>query len=147
MSQSNYKMLVPCMNGLESKPNRIKIVCSFKWKYESYCYCHSYYNFFISIKNTYNYTLGTNHVSVVYNVTLILQLQYVVSVMLFLTIEVLYVCISTFRNMCVVPSMAVLCTSFMSCFPNMLFTYFTNDFGITAIVPIINAITLFFNST
>jgi hypothetical protein len=33
---------------LESKPNRIRISCAFMHKYESYCYCYSYYDFFTS---------------------------------------------------------------------------------------------------
>jgi hypothetical protein len=93
--------------ALESKPDRIKIVYAFMRKYESYCYCYCYYDFFISIKNNYNHTLGTNRVSVVYKFTVILRLQYVIPVMLFPMIKVLYVYISTFRNKRAVPSMAV----------------------------------------
>ena len=46
--------------------------------------------------------------------------------------------------MCAVPSIAVLCSSFMLCFPAMFFTNFINDFGMVVIVPIINAITFIF---
>lgn len=134
------KCLPPVWIVFESKPNRIRIAYAFIHKYESYCYCYSYYDFFISIKGTYNYTLETNRVSVVYNVTVILRLQHVILVMLFPMMKVLYVYFSTFRNICAVPSMVVLCTSFVSCFPGMLFTYFINDFGMVAVVPIINAI-------
>jgi hypothetical protein len=112
----------------ESKPNRIKTAYAFKRKYESRCYCYCYYDFFVSVKNIYNYTLGANRVSVVYNVTLILRLEYVVLVMLFSMIKVLCVYISTFRNMCAVPNMAVLYTSFMSCYViHVFYKWFGND--------------------
>ena len=48
--------------------------------------------------------------------------------MLLPMLNVLYIYISTFRSVCVVPSVAVFCRSLMSCFPGMLFRYFVNDF-------------------
>ena len=42
--------------------------------------------------------------------------------------------------MCAVPNMAVFCSSFTSCFPGMLLTYFLNDFEIVPVAPIITGI-------
>ena len=39
--------------------------------------------------------------------------------------------ISTFRSMCALPSMSVLSSSFISCFPGTLLRYFLNDSGST----------------
>lgn len=50
--------------------------------------------------------------------------------------NVLYFYISTFRNMCAVPSMSVSCSSLMSRFPVMLPTYFLNDFQMVPVSPI-----------
>ena len=55
-----------------------------------------------------------------------------------------YFYISTFRSMCAVPNMAVFCSSFTSCFPRMLLTYFLNDFEIVPIAPIITGFTFVF---
>ena len=52
--------------------------------------------------------------------------------------------ISTFRNMCAVPNMAVFCSSLTSCFPGMLLTYFLNDYEIVPVAPIITGITFVF---
>ena len=43
--------------------------------------------------------------------------------------------------MCAVPNMAVFCSSFTSCFPGMLLTYFLNYFEIVPVAPIITGIT------
>ena len=51
-----------------------------------------------------------------------------VRVMLFPMLSVLYFYVSTFRSMCVVQKMAVVCRSLISCFPGMSFRYFVNDF-------------------
>ena len=56
----------------------------------------------------------------------------------------MYFYISTFRIMCTVPNMAVFCSSFTSCFPGMLLTYFLNDFEIVTVAPIITGITFVF---
>ena len=55
--------------------------------------------------------------------------------------NLLYFYISTFRSMCAVPNMAVFCSSFTSCFPGMLLTYFLNDFEIVPVAPIITGMT------
>ena len=39
--------------------------------------------------------------------------------------------------MCAVPNVAVFCSSFTSCFPGMLLTYFLNAFEIVPVAPII----------
>ena len=39
--------------------------------------------------------------------------------------------------MCAVPNMAVFCSSFTSCFPGMLLTYFLSEFEIVPVAPII----------
>jgi hypothetical protein len=46
--------------------------------------------------------------------------------------------------MCAVLSMAVLCSSLMSCFPGMLFRYVLNDFEMVPIAPIMTGITFDF---
>ena len=53
----------------------------------------------------------------------------------------LYLYVSTFRNMCAVPNMAVFCSSLTSWFPGMLLTYFLNDFEMVPVAPIITGIT------
>jgi len=71
----------------------------------------------------YNYAVETTHVSTVCNVAAVLYLQFVLHVMLFGMLSVLYFDISTFRSVCAVPSMAVVCSSFISCFPGILLRY------------------------
>jgi hypothetical protein len=46
--------------------------------------------------------------------------------------------------MCVVPNMAVLCSSYISCFPDTLPRYFLNDFEMVPVAPIITGITFVF---
>ena len=59
-------------------------------------------------------------------------------------LNLLYFYISTFRNMCAVPNMAVFGSSLTSCFPGILLTYFLNDFEIVPVAPIVTAITFVF---
>ena len=59
-------------------------------------------------------------------------------------LNLLYFYISTFRSMCAVPNMAVLCSSLTSWFPGMLLTYFLNDFEIVPVARIITGITFVF---
>ena len=65
-------------------------------------------------------------------------------VMLFPMLNVLYIYISTFRNMCAVPSMAVLCSYLMSCVGGLLPRYFLNDFEMVLVSPVITGITFVF---
>ena len=46
--------------------------------------------------------------------------------------------------MCAVPNMAVFWSSLTSCFPDMLLTYFPNDFETVPVAPIITGITFVF---
>ena len=52
-------------------------------------------------------------------------------------LALLYFYVSTFRNMCAVPNMAVFCSSFTSWFPGVLLVYFLNDFEIVPVAPVI----------
>jgi hypothetical protein len=60
-----------------------------------------------------------------------------VHLMLLPTINVLYLYISTSRSTCAAPSVAVFCSSLMSCFQGMLFRYFLDDFEMVIIIIII----------
>jgi len=53
--------------------------------------------------------------------------------MLFPIFNVLYLYISTFRSMHVVPNWLFFCSFLMSCFPGMLFAYLLNDFEIVPV--------------
>jgi hypothetical protein len=65
----------------------------------------------------------------VHSVAAVLYLQFVLHVMLFRPWNVfLYFNISTSRSMCSVHSMAVFCSSLISCFPSMLLRYCLSDF-------------------
>jgi len=61
-----------------------------------------------------------NNVSRAYDAVTILWFKFIVHVMLFPMIESLHFPISTFRNMCTMPSAAILCSSLMYFFPGML---------------------------
>jgi len=78
-----------------------------------------------------------------YSVAAILLLLFIllISLVSVLNLLVFYFYISTFRNMCAVPNMAVFLTS---CYPGMLLTYFLNDFEIVPFAPIITGITFVF---
>jgi len=79
-----------------------------------------------------------------YSVAAILLLLFMVLISLVSMLNLLYFYISTFRSMCAVPNMAVFCSSLTSCFPDMLLTYFLNDFEIVPVAPIITGITFVF---
>jgi hypothetical protein len=64
--------------------------------------------------------------------------------MLFPMLNVLYLYISTSRSTCAVPSMAVVCSCWMSCFTVMLLRYFPYDFEMVRVAPIITGITFIF---
>ena len=91
---------------------------------------------------TYEYIPETNYVPRQYSVAAILLLLFMVLIVPVLNL--LYFYISTFRSMCAVPNMAVLCSSLTSCFTGMLLTYFLNDFEIAPVAPIITGITFVF---
>ena len=89
------------------------------------------------MQGIYTYIPETNYVPREYSVAAILLLLFMVLISLVSLLNLLYFYISTFRSMCAVPNMAVFCSSFTSCFPGMLLTYFLNDFEIVPVVHII----------
>ena len=100
---------------------------------------------FISfIQGIYTYIPETNCVPREYSVAAILLLLFMVLISLVSVLNLLHFYISTFRSMCAVPNMAVFCSSFTSCFPGMLLTYFLNDFEIVPVAPVITGITSVF---
>jgi len=92
----------------------------------------------------YTYIPEKNYVPREYSVAAILLLLFMVLISVVSVLNLLYFYISTFRIMCAVPNMAVLCSSFTSCFPGMLLTYFLNYFEIVPVAPIITGITFVF---
>jgi hypothetical protein len=78
------------------------------------------------------------------NVAAVLFLHFMVHVMLFRMFSVLYCDISTFRSVCAVPSMAVFCSSLMSCCPSTLNRYFLNDSNIVSLASNVTGITFVF---
>ena len=79
------------------------------------------------MQGIYTYIPETNYVPMEYSVADILLLLFTVLISLVSVLNLLYFYISTFRIVCAVPNMAVFCSSFTSCFPGMLHTYFLND--------------------
>jgi len=86
------------------------------------------------MQGIYTYIPETNYVPVEYSVAATLLLLFMVIISLVSVLNLLYFYISTFRNMCAVPNMAVFCSSLTSCFPGMLLTYFLNDFEIVLLL-------------
>jgi hypothetical protein len=100
--------------------------------------------FFTFTKRIYNYIPNTNRTSRVYNVATILKLTFMVHITLFPILYLLYFYISTFRSVCAVPSMAVFCSSLISCLPGILLRYFLNYFEMVPVAPIITGTTFCF---
>jgi hypothetical protein len=96
------------------------------------------------MQGIYTYIPETNHVPKQYNVAAILSLLFMVPISLAPALAVMYFYISTFRSMCAVPNMAVFCSSLISWCPDMVLTYFLNDFEMVPVAPIITGITLVF---
>ena len=98
------------------------------------------------MQGIYTYIPETNCVPREYSVATILLLLFTVLISSVSVFNLLYfyVYISTSRSMCAVPNMAVFCSSFTSCFPGMLLTYFLNEFEIVPVAPIITGITFVF---
>jgi len=82
--------------------------------------------------------------NVIPHVAAMLQSQFMLHVMLFPTLHVLYIYISTFPSLCAVTNMAVFCSSLISCFPSTLLKYFVSEFDIFPVSPIIAGITYIF---
>ena len=85
------------------------------------------------MQGIYTYIPATNYVPREYSVAAILLLLFMVLLSSVSVLILLYFYISTFRSMCAVPNVAVLCSSLTSSFPGMLFTYFLNDFEIVPV--------------
>ena len=98
----------------------------------------------ISMQGIYICIPETNHVPREYSVSAILSLLFMVSISLVPALTVLYFYVRTFRSMCAVPNIVVLCSSFTPWFPDMLLMYFLNDFEMVPVAPIITGITLVF---
>ena len=79
------------------------------------------------MQGIYTHIPETNYVPRGYRVAAILLFLFTVLISLVSVLNLLYFYISTFRSMCAVPNMAVLCSSLTSWFPGMLLTYFLND--------------------
>jgi len=96
------------------------------------------------MQGIYTYIPKTNYVPREYSVAAILLLLFMVLISLVSVLNQFYFYISTFRDMCAVPNMAVFGSPLTSCFPGMLLTYFLNDFEIDPVAPIITGITFVF---
>ena len=96
------------------------------------------------MQGIYTYIPEIKYVPREYSVAAILLLLFMVLISLVSVLNLLYFYISTFRSMCAVPDMAVFCSFLTSCFPDMLLTYFLNDFEIVPVAPIITGITFVF---
>ena len=96
------------------------------------------------MQDIYTYIPETNYFPKEYSVAAILLLLFTVLISLVSVLNLLYFYISTFRSVCAVPNMAVFCSSFTSCFPGMLLTYFLNDSEIVPVAPIITGIAFVF---
>jgi len=72
------------------------------------------------MQGIYTYIPETNYVPREYSVAAILLLLFMVLTSLVSVLNLLYFYISTFRNMCAAPNMAVFCSSLTSCFPGMV---------------------------
>ena len=71
------------------------------------------------MQGIYAYIPETNHVPREYSVAAILLLLFMVLISLVSVLNILYFYISTFRSMCAVPNMAVVCSSLTSSFPGL----------------------------
>jgi len=96
------------------------------------------------MQGIFTYIPETNYVSREYSVAAILLLLFMVLISLVSVLNLLYFYISTFRSVCAVPNMAVLCSSLTSCFPGVLLAHFLNDFETVPVAPIITGITFVF---
>jgi hypothetical protein len=76
------------------------------------------------MQGIYTYIPETNHVPKQYDVANILSLLFVAPISLAAALTLMYFYIRTFRNMFVVPNMAVFCSSLPLWFPGMVLTYF-----------------------
>jgi hypothetical protein len=99
------------------------------------------------MQGIYTYIPETNYVPREYSVPVILLLLLMVLISLVSVLNLSYFYISTFRNTCLAPSMAIFCSSLTSCFPGVLLTYFLNDFEIVPVALLLLVSPLFLHST
>jgi hypothetical protein len=90
------------------------------------------------------YIPETNHVPREHRVAAILVLLFMVLISLVPALTPLYLYITTFQIMCAVPNMPVFCSFLTLWFPDMLLTYFLNNFEMVPVAPIISSITFVF---
>lgn len=81
-----------------------------------------------------------------FTATIYTYLQFMLHEMLLPMLSVLYLCISTFQNMCAVPNMVGICSLMITQFLGMLLMYILNDSEMIPSAPSINGITLFLHS-
>jgi len=96
------------------------------------------------MQDIYTYIPETNYVPREYSVAAILLILFMVLISSVSVLNLLYFYSSTFRSMCAVPNMAVFWSSLTSCFPDMLLTYFLNDFETVPVAPVVTGITFVF---
>ena len=89
------------------------------------------------MQGIYTHIPETNYVPREYDVAAILLFLFMMLISLVSVLNQLYFYISTFRSMCAVPNMTVVCSSLTSWFPGMLLMYFLNVFEIVPVAPII----------
>jgi len=80
------------------------------------------------MQGIYAYIPKTNRVPREHHVAAILVLAFMVLISLVPALTPLYLYVNTFRSMCAVPNMAVVCSSLTSWFPGVLLTYFLMTF-------------------
>ena len=85
-----------------------------------------------------------NHVSREHSVAAILQFLFMVHITLFVMLNLLHFYTSTFRSVCAVHNIAVLCRSLISCFPVMFLMYYVSDCEMVRVAPLITGITFVF---
>jgi hypothetical protein len=96
------------------------------------------------MQGIYTYIPETNCVPREYSVAAILLFLFMVHTSLAPVLDLLHFYISTFRSMCAVPNMAVLCSSLTSWIPGTLLRYLLNDFEMVPVAPIITGIKFVF---
>jgi len=84
----------------------------------------------------YTYIRETNYIPREYSIAAILFLLFIGLISLVPVLNLLYLYISTFRNMCAVLNMAVMCSILTSWFPGILLAYFINDFKMVPVAPL-----------
>jgi len=93
----------------------------------------------------YNYIPGTNHVSRVHSVAVVLYLQFMLHVMLFPMLNMFCTFTSALAAVSVkCPIWLFFCSFLISCFPGLLLRYCVSDFEVVPAAPIIAVISYVF---